>query len=62
MRVPRTTVVRAELLPSRSRVSPTRATYFAARSGASGVRPSGLCELACNGLPEPLRSVCKAAC
>jgi hypothetical protein len=27
-----------------------------------GLRPSGLCQIACNVLPEPLKSICLAAC
>jgi hypothetical protein len=33
-----------------------------AGQAAQGIVPSGLCELACNALPEPARSICKAAC
>ena len=66
MRVPRTACVRRDLLPTRSHVIGSRTVYSAvgfAGGNSSLVRPSGLgCELLCNALPEPLRSICKAAC
>jgi len=65
MRIPRTAVVRPELLPTRTRIAGSRGVFSAAAytgGSASLVRPSGLCEIACNALPEPARSICKAAC
>jgi hypothetical protein len=62
MRIPRTAVVRPELLPTRTRVVASRVMFSAAGANVSLVRPSGICEMACNALPEPARSICKAAC
>lgn len=64
MRLPRTEGIRLGFV-SRSLGRDRRAD--ASRSYAPGVRasaivPAGLCEMACNSLPEPARSICKAAC
>jgi len=31
-------------------------------SSAPGVKPSFVCDIACNVLPEPIKSICKAGC
>jgi hypothetical protein len=65
MRIPRSTFVRPEFLTVRSRAAGSRTVFAVGGStdaNSSFVRPSGLCELACNALPEPARSICKAAC
>lgn len=45
---------------------PTQATAVqrtaTATKIAGGVTPSGLCQILCNQLPEPARSICLAAC
>lgn len=63
MRIPRTNAVRREAAQSRVVASTeSQAATNLIVAGSTAVRPSGLCELACNALPEPARSICKAAC
>jgi hypothetical protein len=64
MRLPRHCAVRTESVSSQRAQDP--ATSARLSGAAKGVRPAGLfgglCQLACNVLPEPLKSICKAAC
>ncbi len=63
MRLPRTTAVRPESAPAQARViTPGAAPRAGTGILPSTVNPSGICEIACNALPEPYRSICKAAC
>ena len=65
MRLPCTTAVRAELVPTPVRViTPGSTTALTPGAGvrSSLMRPSGLCQILCNQLPEPARSICLAAC